>query len=101
MRKVSRTFSNIIRDADLLARTGGDEFALVLPNTSLHNAHGLMNRICESVRGLDIGVTESKKLGVSIGLAQWEKGDSLASWWEKADAALYRAKSGGRSQVAT
>ncbi|MBF0147399.1 MAG: GGDEF domain-containing protein [Magnetococcales bacterium] len=100
LRKVSRAFSSMIRDADLLARTGGDEFALILPNTSLANARGLMARICEAVRALKIGVPGSTMLGVSIGLAQWEKGDSLATWWEKADAALYRAKSGGRSQVA-
>ncbi|HIJ83228.1 MAG: Diguanylate cyclase [Magnetococcales bacterium] len=100
LRKVSQTFSGMIRDADLLARTGGDEFALILPNTALLNARQLMDRICESVRALKIGVCESTMLGVSIGLAQWEKGDSFATWWEKADAALYRAKAGGRSQVA-
>ncbi|MBF0419668.1 MAG: GGDEF domain-containing protein [Magnetococcales bacterium] len=100
LRRVSKTFSSMIRDADLLARTGGDEFALILPNTPLANACGLMNRICEAVRALKIGVGASQ-LGVSIGLAEWEKGDTFTSWWEKADAALYRAKAKGRSRVST
>lgn len=100
LRRVSSTFSGIVRDADLLARTGGDEFALILPNTPLASARQLMDRICESVRALKIGVPGAAMLGVSIGLAQWEKGDRLKDWWEKADAALYRAKANGRSQVA-
>ncbi|MBF0421842.1 MAG: GGDEF domain-containing protein [Magnetococcales bacterium] len=101
LRTVSRTFASMIRDADLLARIGGDEFALILPNTNLPNAFGLMERICEAVRALNIGAPGAPLLGVSIGLAQWEKGDDLTSWWEKADAALYRAKAEGRSRAST
>lgn len=100
LKKVSQTFLAMVRDADLLARTGGDEFALILPNTTLANAGLLMTRICAKVRELNIVASASTVLGVSIGLAQWEKADDLAHWWEKADAALYRAKAGGRSQVA-
>ncbi|MEO5326846.1 MAG: GGDEF domain-containing protein [Magnetococcus sp. THC-1_WYH] len=99
LKKVSQTFLGMIRDADLLARTGGDEFALILPNTTLANAGMLMTRICDKVRELNIVASTSTVLGVSIGLAPWEKHDDLSQWWEKADAALYRAKAGGRSQV--
>ena len=99
LRRVSRTFSNIIRDSDLLARVGGDEFALILPNTGLESAQMLMNRLCDAVRKLDIRAPGSEPLGVSIGLAAWEKGTSFKSWWNQSDTALYRAKASGRSRV--
>lgn len=99
LKKVSQTFSFTVRGADLLARIGGDEFAMILPNTTLVSAKQLMERLCASVKALNIRSPGSHILGVSIGLSQWARGDSLAQWWEKSDAALYRAKAAGRSRV--
>ncbi|MBF0272883.1 MAG: GGDEF domain-containing protein [Magnetococcales bacterium] len=99
LQTVSQTFTRIVRDSDLLARIGGDEFAMILPNTSLENASLLMERLCGAVRALDIRAPDSAPLGVSVGLAQWRSNASLAEWWESADAALYRAKAMGRSRV--
>ncbi len=82
-----------------MARIGGDEFAMILPNTTLTNAQFLMDRICKSIKELGFKAPDSDVLGVSIGLAQWQPDTSLDTWWESADAALYRAKDNGRSQV--
>ncbi|MBF0125962.1 MAG: GGDEF domain-containing protein [Magnetococcales bacterium] len=99
LKRVSRTFACTVRDSDLLARVGGDEFAMILSCTTLENATLLMERICSLVKGLGIHAPGCATLGVSVGLAQWLPADTLETWWEKADAALYRAKTAGRSQV--
>ncbi|MBF0163369.1 MAG: GGDEF domain-containing protein [Magnetococcales bacterium] len=101
LQKVSKTFARIVRDSDLLARVGGDEFAMILPSTSLENANLLMERLCKAVRELNIGAPGSEPLGVSVGLALWQPAGhaTLEAWWQSADAALYRAKASGRSQV--
>ncbi|MBF0296483.1 MAG: GGDEF domain-containing protein [Magnetococcales bacterium] len=99
LKRVSHTFSATVRDSDLLARVGGDEFAMILTNTTLENANTLMKRICGLIREMNLHAPGSPALGVSVGLAQWRHEESLESWWQQADAALYRAKSAGRSQV--
>jgi diguanylate cyclase (GGDEF)-like protein len=99
LRRVSQEFSNCVRDSDVLARIGGDEFAMILPNTTLTNARFLMDRICKSIKALGFKAPDSDCLGVSIGLAQWPSDTTLEAWWDLADSALYRAKDNGRSQV--
>lgn len=99
LKRVSEEFTSCIRDSDVLARIGGDEFAMILPNTTLNNAQFLMNRICKSVKELGFKAPGSDVLGVSIGLAQCPPDSTLKIWWEQADEALYRAKASGRSQV--
>ncbi len=99
LRQVSKTFSKIVRDSDLLARVGGDEFAMVLPNTSLKSAQMLMNRLCRSITDLNVCAPGSKPLGVSIGLTAWKPGTAFENWWNQTDEALYRAKASGRSQA--
>lgn len=99
LKRVSEEFTTSIRDSDVLARIGGDEFAMILPNTNLANAKYLMDRICAAIKNLGFKAPDSDVLGVSIGLAQWPAGKTLDEWWELADAALYRAKDNGRSQV--
>lgn len=100
LKQVSQTFSALVRDTDLLARIGGDEFAMVLPNTSLESAQQLMSRLCRAVTDLGIHAPHSPALGVSIGLASWQSGVSFERLWEQADSALYQAKAAGRSRVA-
>lgn len=100
LKQVSHTFAGIVRDTDLLARVGGDEFAMILPNTSMESAQRLMNRLCQVVADLDIHAPDAPSLGVSIGLAVWRAGVSFKGLWHQADSALYRAKSAGRSRVA-
>ncbi|MEO5378567.1 MAG: GGDEF domain-containing protein [Magnetococcus sp. DMHC-6] len=97
--RVSQILAKMIRDSDLLARIGGDEFALILPNTDLDNGKTLMNRLCQAVRALNIQVPGFPPLGVSIGLTLYQPGLSQERWLEQVDQALYRAKAEGRSRV--
>ncbi|MEO5340178.1 MAG: GGDEF domain-containing protein [Magnetococcus sp. MYC-9] len=99
LKQVAHAFAGIVRDTDLLARVGGDEFAMILPNTTLDNGQQLMGRLCQAVADLHIQATGAPPLGVSVGLARWQPGVAFKALWEQADAALYRAKAAGRSRV--
>ena len=97
---VAQAMGEMVRESDLLARVGGDEFILLMPNTDAESARHILNRLCERVQEMGIQAPGAPALGVSIGVSAWEKGLDLKGWMEKTDAALYRAKAQGRSRVA-
>lgn len=97
-------FANVcltgLRESDILGRIGGEEFAVILPNTNTEKAFEVANRIRSSVaktpfvsKGLSIRLT------VSIGVAELGDNDHLEAVVEKADKALYEAKNSGRDRV--
>ncbi len=98
LKQVAAALQEKIRLQDLLVRMGGDELLLALADTDLSAAHSLCERLCRTVKELNIKAG-TKKLGISIGLAQWQKGLSKKEWLERADDALYQAKKSGRSKV--
>lgn len=99
LRMVARTMTAMVRSSDLLARMGGDEFVLVLPDTDIDSARVLADRICSAIDGLELRSGDGGRLGVSIGLAQWRPGLGREEWLQRADEVLYRAKKTGRSRV--
>jgi diguanylate cyclase (GGDEF)-like protein len=99
LQQVADVFKKQIRITDLLVRMGGDEFLLVLPDTSMQDARFLADRLCLAVEHLGV-VTNVGKLAVSIGLSEWRPGMELNAWLERADDILYQAKANGRAQVA-
>lgn len=100
LKAVAGVLRKCVRTTDLLVRMGGDEFLIVLDNTDRNSARMLAERLCEKVEGLDVKVSENKKLGVSIGLTQLENKESLRDWLERTDDILYHAKAEGKSRVA-
>jgi diguanylate cyclase len=91
---------NFPRKSDMVARYGGEEFAVVLPDTSPQNAERLAERTRLAVRELEvahgghtIGIT------ISVGVSQLGRYESVQSWLERTDKALYQAKSQGRNRV--
>ena len=89
-----------VRDTDFLARWGGEEFVLMLTDTSADHARKLLERIRQAVQALEIAHSAgSLQLTVSIGLAQHLPGDTVEHTLERADQALYRAKALGRNRV--
>lgn len=100
LKAVADVLKNAIRATDLLVRMGGDEFILVLDNTDVKSARILAERLCKAVDGLDIWADDSTKLGVSIGLSELNKEETLQQWLERTDDILYHAKAEGRSRVA-
>lgn len=99
LKRVAGTFADMIRSTDILVRIGGDEFMLVLPDTDVVSARILAERLCRAIDGLGIYSSDTEKLGVSIGLSQWQEGWSLEEWLQRADEFLYQAKGQGRNRV--
>ncbi|MGE4400754.1 MAG: diguanylate cyclase [Desulfobulbus sp.] len=99
LKQVTEALKKQIRLTDLLVRMGGDEFLLVLPDTSIQDARFLAERLCQAVEQLNI-VTTAGKLAISIGLSEWSSSMELNAWFERADDILYQAKANGRAQVA-
>lgn len=99
LREVATVMAEAVRSTDLLVRIGGDEFLLVMEDTDQKNARILAERLCMAIDQLDIWADSETKLGVSIGLAQWEKDEELGAWMERVDDILYHAKANGRSRV--
>jgi len=99
LKQVAASLKQEIRLTDMLVRMGGDEFLLVLPDTSLHDARFLAERLCLAVEQLGIE-TKDGKLAISIGLAEWQPDLAIRTWLEQADDILYHAKANGGAQVA-
>ncbi len=99
LKKVAATLQKEMRITDLLVRMGGDEFLLILPDTDIKAACSLNERLCLAIDELNIQAG-NMKLGISIGLVQWQPDMSKKQWLEQADDILYQAKRNGRAQVA-
>lgn len=93
-----------LRDGDLAARYGGDEFTLILPNTTAEDALAVAEGIRSTVQELQInlpGVDEIIAVTTSQGIAEFPRhGSDLVSLREQADQALYKAKEAGRNRAA-
>jgi diguanylate cyclase len=89
-----------IRETDMAGRYGGEEFLLVLPDTTVTGAEFVLNRLIEKLEHAPLAVDgEQVSLRFSAGLAQWCAGETAEQFVERADAALYRAKDAGRGRV--
>lgn len=87
--RLADVLSSCCRDIDTSARFGGDEFALVLPETNAKAANGVARRICESLANDDKG----PKLSVSVGVAVYpEDGETIERLLCEADSGLYARK---------
>ena len=91
-----------LRDTDLLARLGGEEFAVYLPGVPPADALAIAERLCNAVAGLRLEEAgERIPITVSIGIAcVTAPGTTWSAWLSSADQALYEAKRAGRNRVA-
>ena len=89
-----------LRSIDILGRHGGEEFLLVLPQTSLEGARECAERIRRQTElARAPGAGRGRRITVSIGVAQYQIGERILHTLQRADAALYRAKAAGRNRV--
>ncbi len=106
LRQIARALDSFLRDYDRAGRFGGEEFSLLLPQTRAVDAFRIAERVRANIAGLSIivpGATGGERVHVtvSIGVAALDGGGKreYSDLMATADAALYRAKSGGRDQV--
>ena len=94
---LAKNLASSIRDADTFARWGGEEFVILFPETSKEDAR----LICDKLRN-DIEKLSHKEAGgitASFGVAQYQKNDTIDSFFNRCDKALYEAKNLGRNRV--
>jgi diguanylate cyclase (GGDEF)-like protein len=89
------------RPGDLAARIGGDEFALILGNTTLDMARRIAESVLQAVRGLNMVFSDERRVSASLGVISLVPDDlhNGEVLFQEADKALYRAKAAGRNQV--
>jgi diguanylate cyclase (GGDEF)-like protein len=88
---------DVVRTADVACRVGGDEFAIILPESSIGDADQLYRRIQNAISSRPLG--QGGKLFLSAGVAELRAEDDPVSLFQRADDALYRAKEAGKGRV--
>jgi diguanylate cyclase (GGDEF)-like protein len=98
---LAKTLENCMRETDSLARHGGDEFIMLLPETSRSQAKDAAERIRKAVENTSFDMGGNLvKATVSIGVSSYpEDADNAEDVLSKADSALYKSKREGRNQV--
>jgi len=100
--RVADLIRSSLRDSDLAGRLGGEEFAILLVQTSLENAHDVADRLRRAIEGCPVLLDEGQPipLTISIGIATPAYPmETLATLLQHADQALYAAKRAGRNRV--
>jgi diguanylate cyclase (GGDEF)-like protein len=97
--EVAERVRDVVRHADIACRVGGDEFSVILPESTLTDAEQLYRRIQAAVSSRPI--THAGQLLLSAGIAELRPQDDAVAFFQRADDALYRAKEGGKGRVAS
>ncbi len=99
LKTIARLFMQATREADFIARFGGEEFVGIFPETRLEDALSLANKIREKIQNSKFHY-EHKPVPItaSAGLATFRPNDTIEDVFKRADAALYRAKESGRNR---
>jgi diguanylate cyclase (GGDEF)-like protein len=96
--EVAARVRDVVRHSDIACRVGGDEFAVILPESTLTDAEQLYRRIQAAVSSRPI--SHAGELLLSAGIAELRAQDDSVAFFQRADDALYRAKESGKGRVA-
>jgi diguanylate cyclase (GGDEF)-like protein/PAS domain S-box-containing protein len=94
----ARVLADQARPYDLPARFGGEEFMVLLPESTLADAMTIAQRIRTAISGVAVPDL-TREITMSLGISTWGHGDTLGALVGRADAALYQAKRRGRNRV--
>ncbi len=97
--KLARVLECEVREYDLCGRWGGEEFLVILPETDMESAAGIVQRIRDAVGNMQVRAgDEVLRVTVSAGIAAWHDGEAYGELLNRADAALLQAKRDGRDR---
>ncbi len=97
LRKLGNALKKRLRASDTAFRFGGDEFIILMPNTSKESAKKVMSDILFITRELTTG--KQVKITISAGIAEYNPNESVEEFIERADEALYKAKKEGKNRI--
>ena len=91
----------LLRPVDLVGRLGGEEFAILLPETNERAAASTIERLRTSIaaESFEIGAAQPLRVTASFGLTALASADDAETWLKRADVGLYAAKRGGRNRL--
>ncbi len=100
LKSIAELLSTGIRESDFIARFGGEEFVILLPETGIVDATRAMNKLRQGVSKLTVNNNdEAVSVTMSFGLSEFDNHDTTKDVFVRADKALYRAKEKGRNRV--
>ncbi len=97
LQEVSKAVKKVLRNTDIFCRYGGEEFMIIMPETSLNEAIILAERIRKTVENLQIPPV--KQITISIGVTELKEDDTIETFIKRVDDSLYQSKENGRNQV--
>lgn len=102
LKEVTDIFGSKLRNADILARIGGDEFAVILPETPYENGYAVVEKLRSSLESTPISLMfDQVSLTASFGIAEYpEQGENIESLLTGSDLAMYKAKRAGKNTIA-
>ncbi|MCC6260511.1 MAG: GGDEF domain-containing protein [Anaerolineales bacterium] len=99
LKQIGQILTDYIRHPDMAGRYGGEEFLVLLPNSDAQAAADQAARLCKRIRETNIQTAEQiLNITISVGITEYQKTDTWETLINRADAALYEAKSGGRDR---
>ncbi len=103
LKAVSSALLDSVRPMDLVARVGGEEFAIILPNCASAFGEAVAERVRRRVERMPVAISPSQQIGVTVSIGgafapQWVR-STPTLWVERADQQLYRSKAQGRNLV--
>jgi diguanylate cyclase (GGDEF)-like protein len=99
LKEIAAALAATTRTTDVTGRYGGDEFAIILPDTELAQAMAVAERVTKSVRDVSAKFAPTHPVTASVGLALAEPSDTVAALLRRADENAYRAKRNGGDRV--
>lgn len=97
LKLTAQTVGKAIRESDILVRLGGEEFAILMPRTSIDGAFHAAEKIRIAIESNPLATVGIRT--ASLGAAERMKAESFRHWYRRLDGALYQAKQTGRNQV--
>ena len=97
LKTLAKIITNSIRETDIFARWGREEFVVLLPNTNLNEASKIAQKVRKNIENYKFDKVE--KTTISLGVSEYKKNETLENLIKKCDIALYKAKENGKNRV--